>query len=172
MRATGRSRNAGILSVFLLALDEQGEITGVRSTNGAPFRLYQGAEAPGIKTECSTRALRPPGCGSVIHGIHFDYDSAAIPGESNALLDALATGLKNEYAGVIAVIGHTSSEGSDSYSEDLSRRRAESVVAALGTRGIDGARLAAEGRGEQQAIADNTTEAGRSLNRRVEIDCR
>jgi OmpA-OmpF porin, OOP family len=72
----------------------------------------------------------------------------------------------------MTVVGHTSSEGSDAYNQELSQRRAESVAAALAARGIDAVSLSAKGAGENQPIADNTTEAGRSLNRRVEIVCR
>ncbi len=72
----------------------------------------------------------------------------------------------------ITVIGHTSSEGADEYNEKLSQSRAEAVVAALVARGINAARISAQGRGEKEPIADNATGAGRSLNRRVEITCR
>lgn len=170
LRATGKTRRAGIPSVFLLTLTADGGVMGVRSTNGAPFRLYTGAEAPGIKTQCSEQTVPSFGCGSIIHGIQFDYDSASIRPSSQALLDALSVGLKTVKGSAVSVIGHTSSEGSNTYNEQLSQRRAEAVVAALVSRGIDG--LTAKGFGEKQPIADNATGAGRSLNRRVEIVCR
>lgn len=172
LRATGTTRSGDIPSTFVLAVGNKGEITGVRSTNGAPFRLYSGDAAPGINTECSEDGVQPLGCGSIIHGINFDFDSADIRPESGSLLDALSAGLKASTAPAITVIGHTSSEGSDAYNDKLSQRRAEAVAAAVVGRGIDAGRISAEGRGEQQPIADNATEAGRSLNRRVEIACR
>lgn len=172
LRATGQTRKGGIPSTFLLAVGDTGEITGVRSTNGAPFRLYSGDAAPGIKTECSEQAVQPLGCGSIIHGINFDFDSVTIRPESDTLLDALATGLQASAASAITVLGYTSSEGSDVYNDKLSQRRAEAVVAAIVGRGIKAGRVSAEGHGEKKPIADNATEAGRSLNRRVEIACR
>lgn len=172
LRATGRTRKSGIPSTFLLAVGDNGQVTGVRSTNGAPFRLYAGDAAPGIKTECSGKSVPPLGCGSIIHGINFDFDSATIRPESGVLLNALSTGLRTAAASAIRVIGHTSSEGSDAYNDKLSQRRAEAVVAAIVERGISAGRISAEGRGEKQPIADNVTDAGRSLNRRVEIACR
>ncbi|MBK6864479.1 MAG: OmpA family protein [Ideonella sp.] len=172
LRATGRDRKDKVPSVFVLALGDDGAISGVRSTNGAPFRLYAGDAAPGAVTQCAVRAVRPPGCGSVLHGVSFDFDSATLRPESDLLLDALASGLKAAPASAIVVIGHTSSEGADAYNEQLSQRRAEAVVAALVARGIPRAGLSAQGLGEKQPIADNATEAGRSLNRRVEIACR
>lgn len=172
LRATGRTRKGDIPSTFVLAVGDDGGITGVRSTNGAPFRLYAGAAAPAIRTECSGQPVQPPGCGAILHGINFDFDSATIRPESSTLLDSLAAGLRGAAVSAITVIGHTSSEGSERYNEDLSRRRAEAVVAAIVERGVDAGRVSAQGRGEKQPLADNATEAGRSLNRRVEIACR
>lgn len=171
LRATGRTRKGGIPSTFLLAIGDNGQITGVRSTNGAPFRLYAGDAAPRLKTECSGKRVPPLGCGSIIHGIQFDFDSATIRSESKVLLDALSAGLRASPASAITVIGHTSSEGSDTYNDKLSQRRAEAVVAAIVERGMSAGRISAQGRGEKQPIADNATDAGRSLNRRVEIAC-
>ena len=171
LHATGKTRKSGIVSAFVLSVGSDNEIIGVRSTNGAPFRLYSGDAAPALRTECSERAVAPIGCGSVIHGIHFDFDSATIRPESGAYLDALYDGLQSSTAASVMVIGHTSSEGLDTYNEELSQRRAEAVAAALLTRGIDAKRVSAQGRGEKHPIADNASEAGRSLNRRVEIEC-
>lgn len=172
LHATGKTRDSGVPSTFVLTVTPDGAITGVRSTNGAPFSLYAGAPAPNLATECSTRAVPALGCGSVVHGINFDFDSANVRPESREILDALAEGLKTSTATEVSIVGHTSSEGSEAYNDDLSRRRAEAVVAALVARGIAAKRLLAVGRGEKEPIADNATEAGRSLNRRVEIACR
>lgn len=170
--ATGKHRTNGVPSTFVLTVGDTSEIIGVASTSNAPFRLYTGESAPDISTQCSEKPVQPLGCGSVVHGIQFDYDSAVIRPESDGVLNALAEGLKASTSSAITVAGHTSSEGSDAYNDDLSQRRAQAVVAALVTRGIDRSRVSAEGRGEKQPIADNATEAGRSLNRRVQIECR
>jgi len=115
--------------------------------------------------------VAPLGCGSIIHGIQFDFDSAVIRPDSNALLDELSVGLGDANTSAITVIGHTSSEGKDAYNEELSQRRAKAVVSALISHGIEAPTISAQGRGEQVPIADNTTGAGRTLNRRVEISC-
>lgn len=171
LRATGSSRRSGVASAFVLAVTESGAVTGVRSTNGAPFKLYSGDPAPSLQTECSGRAVAAPGCGSILHGIRFAYDSAAILPDSHGLLDVLARSLEGDGRSTVRVVGHTSSEGDAAYNEDLSKRRAEAVAAALAERGLERKRLASEGRGEREPIADDATEAGRSLNRRVEIVC-
>jgi len=69
----------------------------------------------------------------------------------------------------VTVIGHTDSVGSDAYNQALSERRAQSVVNYLGDHGVARVRLEAVGRGETQPRTTNATEAGRQLNRRVEI---
>jgi outer membrane protein OmpA-like peptidoglycan-associated protein len=171
LHATGKTRQSGILSTFVLSVGNNDEIIGVRSTNGAPFHLYRGDAAPDLRTECSERPVAPVGCGSVIHGIRFDFDSATIRPESDEHLDSLYDGLRSAAAATVTVIGHTSSEGSDAYNDELSRRRAEAVAAALVARGIEAGSVSAQGRGENHPIADNASEAGRSLNRRVEIEC-
>ena len=152
--------------------DDQGGITVMRSSNGAPFHVYRGARAKG---DGGTRCARPKqptlGCGSVIHAIRFDYDSAQIRPESAPVLDALAEGIGGAGATRISILGQTSSEGSDAYNQDLSERRAASVADAMVARGIARDRLTSMGRGESAPIANNDTEAGRSLNRRVEVLC-
>ena len=69
----------------------------------------------------------------------------------------------------IRIIGHTDSKGSDELNEALSQRRADAVKKFLTARGVPDNRIATEGAGETQPIADNKTPEGRATNRRVEI---
>ena len=69
----------------------------------------------------------------------------------------------------IVVEGHTDSRGSNSYNENLSRKRAEAVRTFLISKGISANRIVAVGKGESQPIANNRTADGRANNRRVEI---
>jgi OOP family OmpA-OmpF porin len=144
----------------------------VRSSNRAPFRFYTVAPA-GSGTGFECRDPSPPtlGCGSVIHGITFAFDSAEIRPESGAVLTALHNGLRANKSAKILIEGHTSNEGTDAYNLALSERRAQAVVADLTKRGLAAARLAAAGIGESRPIATNVDESGRSLNRRVEVKC-
>ncbi len=117
-------------------------------------------------------ARHPLACGSIIHGINFDFNSANLRPESDSILQQLFEGLQADDAASIIVEGHTSTEGSDTYNADLSNRRAQAVVDDLVSRGIDPARISALGKGEAEPfIKPDNDEASRSMNRRVEIDC-
>lgn len=169
LRALGQN-DAGISSQFVLIAGEDGSIRGLRSTNGAPFKPYDG-DASNAALTCLEPEPPKLGCGSVLHGIQFDFDSDVIRPSSKVLLVDLYDGLLESGAASIQIIGHSSSEGADDYNRNLSERRAASVVGALVALGIDAPVLSAVGRGEDQPIASNEDEAGRSLNRRVEIRC-
>jgi len=172
LRATGISRDDSTGSLFILNVADDGALRGLRSTNGAPFRLYNGTAAPeGTVSECSDTPPPTLGCGSIIHGINFDFDSAAIQPDSEPVLADLFKGLQADPAASIVIKGHTSSEGADAYNQRLSERRAQSVVEDLVRRGLDPGRLKAVGKGEAEPIAGNNDESGRSLNRRVEVSC-
>lgn len=99
----------------------------------------------------------------------FGFDSAEITGVAFQEMLELLRFLR-EYPSTTAVIeGHTDDRGAADYNLGLSERRAEAVREALTNSGIDGSRLTARGYGETRPIADNGTEAGRRLNRRVTV---
>jgi OmpA-OmpF porin, OOP family len=106
---------------------------------------------------------------ATIYGIHFDTDSAKLRPDSQAALNAVL-GLVNSHSGSKWLIaGHTDSQGSESHNLPLSQARAESVVAWLKDHGADVSRLVPQGFGDERPVADNATENGRALNRRVEV---
>lgn len=102
-------------------------------------------------------------------GVTFDVGSAVIQPNFQATLDTVANNLVQYPNSIIDVYGHTDSTGSDAFNQRLSERRAQSVTNYLVSRGVANARIRWQGFGESQPIADNTTEYGRSRNRRVEI---
>lgn len=102
--------------------------------------------------------------------IYFDFNKATIRPESYPALDEMAKILKENPNIKVEIQGHTCSIGSYEYNMKLSQARAEAVVHYLVTHhGIDIRRLIARGYGESRPIADNSSEAGRRLNRRVEF---
>lgn len=102
-------------------------------------------------------------------GITFDVNSAAIKGDFYGPLDEVSATLIEYPSTAVDVVGHASSDGPDDYNQALSERRANSVQSYLVNSGVQSVRLQAFGMGETQPIADNSTEAGRIANRRVEI---
>jgi OOP family OmpA-OmpF porin len=99
--------------------------------------------------------------------IQFDPGAARIASGSSAVLDALADTLGRCGPLTITVEGHTDSQGSAAYNNRLSEARAGAVRAALIERGGFDATLRAVGFGPSRPLADNRTEAGRALNRRI-----
>ena len=103
-------------------------------------------------------------------GILFATDSDVIQPESTPTLREIGAMLENHADLSLLIEGHTDSEGDDAHNQDLSERRAQSVVRFLIERyGIDGSRLAAMGFGESNPVGDNATPEGRQQNRRVEL---
>ena len=101
--------------------------------------------------------------------VSFDTDSAVIKPSFRAPLDSVAETLTSHPELAANVVGHTDSTGNANYNMTLSQKRAQSVAAYLTDRGVARGRLTSEGRGQNQPVADNATEAGRAKNRRVEI---
>lgn len=101
--------------------------------------------------------------------VFFKTAKADILSQSYPLLNEVAT-ILNENANIeIRIEGHTDSRGSDSYNKKLSDRRAASVRTYLMQQGVSSSRMQSVGYGEERPIEDNSTEAGRATNRRVEI---
>ncbi|WP_317055407.1 OmpA family protein [Roseovarius rhodophyticola] len=101
--------------------------------------------------------------------ILFDTDKAIIKPQSSQLLDEIATILRSCSGSAFELAGHTDSNASAEYNQDLSQRRVTAVLRALTERGIDTAGFVARGYGEAQPIATNATAVGREQNRRVEF---
>jgi outer membrane protein OmpA-like peptidoglycan-associated protein len=97
----------------------------------------------------------------------FDVGRADIKPQMRPVLDQFAHGLDPHMR--VSVIGHTDNTGSDAVNDPLSRERANAVKQYLATRGVEPQRVETAGRGEHEPVADNSTEAGRARNRRVEI---
>jgi OOP family OmpA-OmpF porin len=108
----------------------------------------------------------------VLDRVFFKFDSAELTEAGIATLDADITKgksvklLQNPNVN-IEVAGHTDSVGNDAYNMALSEKRANTVRDFLISRGVPADRLTARGYGETEPLADNSTEDGRSQNRRV-----
>lgn len=97
----------------------------------------------------------------------FDSDRLQYPGQQN--LGELSESLRNYPNTEILIVGHTDATGDADYNMDLSMRRSQSAAQYLMAQGVNRDRIRITGRGELEPVATNSTEAGRQLNRRVEI---
>jgi outer membrane protein OmpA-like peptidoglycan-associated protein len=101
--------------------------------------------------------------------IQFDFDSSILRPASYPVLDAVAADLHANSDKKIELDGYASSEGTAAHNLRLANDRANSVKTYLVNSGVDSKRIKVKGYGETHPIADNSTEEGRILNRRVEF---
>jgi len=106
---------------------------------------------------------------AAIYGVHFDTGSSTLRPDSTAALQNVLALIDKMPGSKWIISGHTDNQGGAEMNQKLSRARAASVIAWLVTHGVDAKRLTPEGYGPARPIADNGTEAGRALNRRVEM---
>ena len=116
---------------------------------------------PEVKEDVITKTER------IARSIYFQTNSARLQARSNTPLNELAQILKDNPQYNLSIEGHTDNVGSNEYNLTLSNNRANTVKNYLIGKGIDAARITAQGFGEEQPVADNNTSQGRSLNRRV-----
>lgn len=99
----------------------------------------------------------------------FDTNSSTLKPGASQEINRVSQVLTQYPETRITVAGHTDSDGAEAYNQTLSVRRAEAVRDALVAQGVSPARITTVGFGESQPIADNSTAAGKQLNRRVII---
>jgi len=102
-------------------------------------------------------------------GVLFRSAKSDLLSSAQVKLDQVAKALLAIRARNLIVEGHTDSQGSESYNQDLSQRRADTVRDYLVQRGYPADRIQARGKGKGSPIADNASPEGRANNRRVEI---
>ncbi|MDP6709011.1 MAG: DUF4892 domain-containing protein [Alphaproteobacteria bacterium] len=163
--AARKSDDSGQISVsVLVSVDAKKNIRTqvfVLEAEALAFKMIDAAEMAKQISESGRVAL---------YGIYFDTDKATIKSESRPTLQEIAQFLKSQPKLKVIVVGHTDNQGALDYNMALSQRRARSVVQALeGEFGLSPGRLGSAGVGFLAPVATNSSEAGRSLNRRVEL---
>ena len=133
-------------------------------TGHAEIQLHRHEEG----TSALEKAIAQTGS-AAIYGIHFDTDSAKLRPDSTPALEAVLGLINNHPGSRWTIAGHTDNQGNSAHNQVLSQNRAASVIAWLKAHGVDSSRLAPQGFGATQPVADNATANGRALNRRVEI---
>ncbi len=101
--------------------------------------------------------------------IQFEFDSSILRTDSYPTLDRAAAQMKIDPSATFILNGYASMEGTAAHNMVLSQDRANAVRAYLVNTGVPVANLTAKGNGTADPVADNGTDAGRVLNRRVEI---
>ncbi len=101
--------------------------------------------------------------------ISFDVGKADIKPQLRPVLDRFAQTLQTNPVTNVRIIGHTDSTGTNAINDALSVQRAASARDYITARGVAMNRIAIDGRGSREPLADNSTPSGRAMNRRVEI---
>jgi len=147
-------------------------VTGALAAGVSPMVVAQAS----VSSSCCPEAVAPPEPAKpvvreriVLRGINFDYDKYNIKPEFQPILDEAARIMKERPNLKVIVEGHTCSMGTDIYNQRLSERRAKSVYDYLIKKSVPAAQLTIKGLGESKPIADNATEEGKRMNRRVEF---
>lgn len=102
-------------------------------------------------------------------GLLYEFDSDQVLPQAATNLRSLASSLSKFPNTDLLIVGHTDRAGLAEYNQSLSRRRAVAASEYLAMQGVSVGRLRTAGRGEMEPVASNDTDAGRQLNRRVEI---
>jgi outer membrane protein OmpA-like peptidoglycan-associated protein len=128
-------------------------------------------EATRLQAEVDALKAKPTPRGLVLTlgDVLFDTGRAQLNPGAGRKLDQLAQFLNEHKDRRVQIDGFTDSVGTDSYNEELSHRRADSVKSALLMRGVDSSRISTEGYGKAFPVANNVDSGGRQLNRRVEV---
>ena len=156
--------------------DEPEDRDGFEDTDGCPEPDNDGDGILDVDDDCPFDSedrckVRKTECSIIItEAIHFESAKDVIQPVSFPVLDSVRDALRsNPGIALLEVQGHTDSKGGDAYNQDLSQRRAASVVRYLTENHIEAARLSPIGHGEARPIASNRSSRGRAHNRRVEF---
>jgi outer membrane protein OmpA-like peptidoglycan-associated protein len=174
-RATVAAQSATAQAQSARAAAESAQASAVQQTAAADAARQEAlsarAETDAIRKALEELQAKPTERGMVLtlSDVLFDTGAATLKPGADLALSRVSEFMSRNADTKVIIEGHTDSRGSDSYNEDLSRRRAQAVKDAMAVRGITGDRVQAMGRGEGFPVASNETSSGQQQNRRVEI---
>lgn len=144
----------------------------VGGATGAVIGDYMDKQAEEMEEDLADAKIERVGEGIKItfgSGLLFDVAKADLRPEAQTNLAKMAT-ILNKYEDTnILIEGHTDSDGSEQYNQQLSEQRAASVASYLSMSNVSSARMTTQGYGESQPVMSNDTAAGKQANRRVEV---
>ena len=158
-----RKRNKRILKAATGGAAIGGGIGYYMDTQEAKLRKQLRGSGVSVERDGNNINLIMPG------NITFSSGNANIDQSFLTVLDSVVLVLAEFDKTLVVVAGHTDSSGSNTLNQSLSERRAQSVSTYINTAGVMVDRLEVIGFGETQPVANNDTDAGKELNRRVEI---
>jgi OOP family OmpA-OmpF porin len=138
-----------------------------RDSDGVPDSLDACPHTAGALPVDERGCVRPEAI--QLRNVHFDLESTRLTGDGFLLLRQIAATLRAYPEMRIEISGHADASGSNKYNEKLSVRRAEIVHDFLHYLGIAESRMDLKAYGEGRPVADNKTDEGRAMNRRVEF---
>jgi outer membrane protein OmpA-like peptidoglycan-associated protein len=164
VRADVRSREAQIAQ-------QNAQAAQMQAQTATSVAMSESERANRLQRELEQLAAKQTDHGMVVslQDVLFDTGRATLRSGAQAKLDQLAAVLRNYPERRVMVEGFTDAVGSDESNLALSEARAESVRAALITRGVAANRIDVRGHGESRPVASNATPEGRQQNRRVEV---
>ncbi len=147
---------------------------GIGALTGGGIGLYQDRQEAKLRDELRNTGVSVTRNGDTIilnmpSNITFASGQSSVKTEFYRVLDSVALVLKEYNKTIVNVYGHTDSDGSDSFNQQLSEQRGTSVAQYLVNKGTDVRRYYVVGYGEERPIASNATQDGKAQNRRVEI---
>ncbi|MBI4930013.1 MAG: OmpA family protein [Bacteroidetes bacterium] len=148
---------------YNLSFDAAGYLFQSENVNMPKEQIYSSVEKNVVLQPIAT------GSKTILNNIFFDFTKAKLRKESFVELDKVYALLKEKTDMKVEISGHTDNKGNDKLNLKLSKDRAKAVMDYLVKKGISKSRLTSQGYGKEQPIASNDTDAGRQLNRRVEL---
>ena len=147
---------------------------GVGAVAGGSIGVYQDRQEADLRRRTAGTGIEVTRDGDVIKlnlpdGVTFDFNRADLKSQFYPALDQVASTMSEYNQTIVEISGHTDSVGSDDANQRLSEQRAGSVSNYLVGKGLMRERFEVVGMGERYPVADNTSDGGRSKNRRVEI---
>jgi len=141
-------------------------------TAGAFIGKSMDTQAEELKQNVHGATVTRMGQGIIVKfdsGLLFGPGSAGLTAEAQTNLQNLAASLQKNPGTNVIIIGHSDNTGTSQQNMDISLKRAQVVKDYLASKNVDAARITTFGKGETEPIAENSTEAGRAQNRRVEV---
>ncbi len=160
---------AALAEARLVLSDAQGDgVTDKRYQYGLQRADEAVASRKAAEEACNVRTAELERTIEILKGVTFEEGSAALLAEARTVLDLAANKMLRSPRRV-EVAGHTSNTGSPEFNMQLSQRRAEAVRDYLVSKGVNRDLITARGYGMSEPIASNSTEDGRTANKRVEL---